>query len=119
MDWGQTYIVCASREGSDEIASTHKFIWVKSGQQQVFIYSRPIAGIRAKTEHETTYLQTSKWHVKIIFMHLGFKLHIDQNSVRNIGETLKAIYFNSCPGCPKEPSPRRRLLWASMTFFHS
>ena len=78
-------------------------------QQQVFIYSRPITGIRAKMEHETTYLQTSKWHVKNIFMHLG--LNITQISVRNIGETLKSIYFNrTCPGSPKEPSPRRRLL---------
>ena len=24
-------------------------------QQQVFIYSRPIAGVRAKMEHETTF----------------------------------------------------------------
>ena len=29
---------------------------IKLFQQQVFIYSRPIAGIRAKLEHETTYL---------------------------------------------------------------
>ena len=49
-------------------------------QQQVFIYSRPIAGIRAKMEHETTYLQTTKWHVKIIFMHLGYKYHTDQRA---------------------------------------
>ena len=51
-------------------------------QEQVFIYSRPIAGIRAKIEHETTYLQTSKWHVKNIhvFMHLGFKYHTDQRA---------------------------------------
>ena len=50
--------------------------------QQVFIYSRPVAGIRAKMEHETTYLQTSKWHVKSIFtcMHLGFKYHTDQRA---------------------------------------
>ena len=38
-----------------------------------FIYSRPIAGIRAKIEHETTYLQTSKWHVKNIHV----KYHTD------------------------------------------
>ena len=52
-------------------------------QQLVFIYSRPIAGIRAKMEHETTYLQTSKWHVKNIFtcMHLGFKYHTDQRTL--------------------------------------
>ena len=31
-----------------------------SFQQQVFVYSRPIAGIRAKMDHETTVLQTSK-----------------------------------------------------------
>ena len=49
-------------------------------QQQVFIYSRPIAGIRAKMEHETIDLQTSKWHVKNIFMHLGFKYHTDQRA---------------------------------------
>ena len=29
-------------------------------------------------EHETAYLQISKWHVKNIFMHLGFKHHTDQ-----------------------------------------
>ena len=51
-----------------------------SFQQQVFIYYRPIAGIRAKMEHKTTYLQTSKWHVKNIFMHLGFKYHTDQRA---------------------------------------
>ena len=50
-------------------------------QQQVFIYSRPIAGIRAKMERVTTYLQTSKWHVKNIFMHLGFKYHTDQRAL--------------------------------------
>ena len=48
--------------------------------QHVFIYSRPIAGIRTKMEHETTYLQTSKWHVKNIFMHLSFKYHTDQRA---------------------------------------
>ena len=51
-----------------------------SFQQQVFIYSRPIAGIKAKMEHETTYLQISKWHVKNIFMHLGFKYYTDQRA---------------------------------------
>ena len=40
-------------------------------------------------EHDTTYLQTSKWHVKNIFMHLGF--NITPISVWNIGETLKSI----------------------------
>ena len=35
-------------------------------------------GIRAKMKHETTYLQTSIWHVKNIFMHLGFKYHTHQ-----------------------------------------
>ena len=51
-----------------------------SFQQQVFIYSGPIAGIRAKMEHETTYLQTPKWHVKNIFMLLGLKYHTDQRA---------------------------------------
>ena len=49
--------------------------------QQVFIYSRPIAGIRAKLEHETTYLQTSKCYVKNIFMHFGFKYVTDQHAI--------------------------------------
>ena len=51
-----------------------------SFQQQVFIYSRPIAGIGAKIVYETTYLQTSKWHVKNIYMHLGFKYHTDKRA---------------------------------------
>ena len=37
-------------------------------------------------------------------MHLGF------------GETLKYTNFNICPGCTKEPSPKRRLLLASVFF---
>ena len=48
--------------------------------QRVFIYSRPIAGIRAKMEHGTTHLQTSKLHVKNIFMHSKFKYHTDQRA---------------------------------------
>ena len=59
------------------------FVWVFTDSTTgfsttIFIYSRPIAGIRAEMGHETTYLQTSKWHVKNIFMHLGFKYHTDQ-----------------------------------------
>ena len=47
----------------------------------------PTAGIRAKMEHETTYLQTSKWHVKNIFMHMGFNYHTDQT----VSVTLEKI----------------------------
>ena len=43
--------------------------------KQVFIYSRPIAGIRTKRKDETTYIHTYKWHVKYIIMHIVFKWH--------------------------------------------
>ena len=64
-------------------------------QQQVFIYSRPIAGRRAKMEHETTYLQTSKWHVKIIFMHLGFKYHTDQRAYYQLSRA--EVWYSADP----------------------
>ena len=57
---------------------SYELTLLSSFNNKFFMYSRPIAGIRAKLEHETTYLQKSKWHVKNIFMDLGFKYHTDQ-----------------------------------------
>ena len=53
-------------------------------------------------EHETTYLQTSKWHVKNIFVHLGFKHHTDQTVCVILEKPSNPSIFDSCPGCPKE-----------------
>ena len=38
----------------------------------------PLQAYELKMKYETTYLQTSKWHVKNIFMHLDFKYHTNQ-----------------------------------------
>ena len=57
---------------SRRVCSSGLNVTTTSFQQQVFIDSMPIAGIRAKIE------QNIKIAFEEIFMHLGFKYHNDQ-----------------------------------------
>ena len=58
---------------SRRVCSSGLNVTTTSFQQQVFIDSMPIAGIRAKIEKKTIKIAFEE-----IFMHLGFKYHTDQ-----------------------------------------
>ena len=67
-------------------------------------------GIRVKMEHETTCLQTSKWHVENIFMHLGFKYQTDQTVCVMLEKPSNPSILTVVLGVQKNRLPRRRLL---------